>query len=107
MKVGEGLDIKFEGKIVRYVATYENAGRIYLLFIQNINECTNVSIGYFNEHTNNEYQNITFLENLCKACVNIDWENLIVARKIGYNKEIIERNLICGKINHFIIQMKD
>ncbi len=61
-------------------------------FIQNINECTNVSIGYFNEHTNNEYQNITFLENLCKACINIDWANLTVARKIGYNKEIIERN---------------
>jgi hypothetical protein len=61
-------------------------------FIQNINECTNVSIGYFNEHTNNEYQNITFLQNLCKACVCVDWANLTVARKIGYNKEIIDRN---------------
>lgn len=38
MKVGEALDIKFEGKDVRYLATYQEASKIYLLFIQNIKE---------------------------------------------------------------------
>ena len=61
-------------------------------FISYINECTNISVGYFKEHTNGEYVNITFLEELCKACANIDWENLKVSRKIGYNRGIVERN---------------
>ena len=47
-------------------------------FINLIKECTNISVGYFNEHTNKEYQNITYLEKLCKACLEIDWENLPV-----------------------------
>lgn len=45
-------------------------------FINRIDECTNLSVGYFNEHTKKEYQNITYLERLCKACVNINWEKL-------------------------------
>jgi len=61
-------------------------------FIAVINECTNVSVGYFKEHTTGEYVNITFLEQLCQACVNINWENLVVNRKIGYNTEIVEKN---------------
>jgi hypothetical protein len=61
-------------------------------FVGVINECTNVSVGYFKEHTTSEYVNITFLEQLCKACVKIDWDNLIISRKIGYNKDIIEKH---------------
>jgi hypothetical protein len=61
-------------------------------FINVINECTNISVGYFKEHTTGEYVNITFLEQLCKACINIDWENLTINRKIGYNREIVERH---------------
>ena len=45
-------------------------------FINIINECTNISVGYFNEHTKREYQNITYLEKLCKAAINIKWEEL-------------------------------
>ena len=52
-------------------------------FIGLIEECTNISVGYFNEHTNKEYQNITYLERLCSACVQIDWENLPVNQKIN------------------------
>ena len=61
-------------------------------FIEYIPECTNISVGYFNEHTTQEYQNITFLENLCKVCVNVDWENLIINRNLNQHKEIIDRN---------------
>lgn len=45
-------------------------------FVGIIDECTNISVGYFNEHTKREYQNITYLEKLCKACTNINWDNL-------------------------------
>jgi di/tripeptidase len=45
-----------------------------------IPECTNVSVGYYREHTTEEKQDIDHLINLCKACVKVDWENLSVKR---------------------------
>jgi len=45
-------------------------------FIGIIPECTNISVGYFNEHTSYERQNIIYLEKLCKASIKIDWESL-------------------------------
>lgn len=54
-------------------------------FIDQIPECTNISVGYFDEHTNRESQNISFLERLAKASVGVDWENLKVNRKIGFS----------------------
>lgn len=47
-------------------------------FIGIIPECTNISVGYFNEHSNNEYQDIEYLSTLCNVCIKIDWENLPV-----------------------------
>jgi len=43
-------------------------------------ECTNISVGYFAQHTDNEIQDIEFLESLCKACLKVNWENLLVVR---------------------------
>ena len=42
-------------------------------FMDSIPECTNISVGYFNEHKHNETQDIKFLVNLCEAVVKIDW----------------------------------
>ena len=39
-----------------------------------IENCTNISVGYFRAHTYSEYQDITFLEKLCDAVCHIDWE---------------------------------
>lgn len=39
-------------------------------------ECTNLSVGYYNEHTNSESLNFTFLEKLSRAVLEIDWEAL-------------------------------
>ena len=47
-------------------------------FVNSISECTNISVGYFNEHTKREYQNISYLEKLCKAAIKIKWESLPV-----------------------------
>lgn len=41
-----------------------------------IPECTNISVGYFNEHTGSEAQNLKFLKVLCEAVVRVDWEML-------------------------------
>ena len=50
------------------------------VFMEIIPECTNISIGYKDEHTFNETQNIKHLEDLVTACINTDWENLPVKR---------------------------
>jgi len=60
-------------------------------FIDQIPECTNISVGYFDEHTTKESQNITFLEKLAKASVNIKWEELPTAKKIGLDEDILAK----------------
>lgn len=47
-----------------------------------IPECTNVSVGYMNEHTGKEVQNITHLEQLCKASCEVDWDSLPTKRDL-------------------------
>lgn len=49
-------------------------------FIDIIPECTNISVGYYKEHTFNETQDIKHLENLANACLLVDWENLPTKR---------------------------
>jgi len=51
-------------------------------------ECTNLSVGYWSQHTNNEKQDIEFLESLCKACVKTDWEGLTIKRKPGETERL-------------------
>ena len=60
-------------------------------FIDDISECTNISVGYNNEHTGKEVQNMTFLENLCKASINVNWKSLPAVRKIGVNSEVVRK----------------
>lgn len=44
--------------------------------IFNISECTNVSVGYFNQHTNNEYQDYAFYKALRDHVINIEWHKI-------------------------------
>jgi hypothetical protein len=57
-------------------------------FIDHISECTNISVGYMHEHTINEYQDITYLEQLAKASLSVNWESLPATRKSGLSDEI-------------------
>lgn len=50
-------------------------------FIGLIPECTNLSVGYKQQHGDQEWQNITFLKQLATALTSIDWEALPVTRK--------------------------
>ena len=51
-----------------------------LEFIDEIPECTNLSVGYMDEHTGDETQDLAFLERMSKACANIDWDALPTRR---------------------------
>jgi hypothetical protein len=50
------------------------------VFMGIIPECTNLSVGYQNEHTFKETQDIEHLEKLVDVCIKIDWEKLPVKR---------------------------
>ena len=52
-------------------------------FTDVIPECTNISVGYMYEHTNNEQQNIFYLEKLAVASAMVDWESLVTKRNVG------------------------
>jgi hypothetical protein len=69
-------------------------------FIDQIPECTNISVGYFDEHTTKESQNITYLEKLAKASVNVKWEDLPTAKKVGLDEETL------AKYGKFISEFK-
>ena len=45
-----------------------------------IPECTNISVGYYDEHNFTERQDIEFLEKICMASAIVDWEKLPVTR---------------------------
>jgi hypothetical protein len=49
-------------------------------FIRVYPECTNISVGYYSEHTYRERQDITHLEKLAEACTKVKWESLPVKR---------------------------
>jgi hypothetical protein len=49
-------------------------------FTSDIPECTNLSVGYYKEHTNDESQDIDHLIHLAKACLLVNWESLITKR---------------------------
>lgn len=49
-------------------------------FMEHIAECTNVSIGYFNEHTKYETLNVRFMECMAEAAARVDWESLPTVR---------------------------
>ena len=49
-------------------------------FMEIIPECSNISVGYYNEHSEKESQDIDHLTRLADACTKVDWENLPTKR---------------------------
>ncbi len=49
-------------------------------FVNVISECTNISVGYYNEHTTSERQDITHLAKLADVVLLVDWNNLPTER---------------------------
>lgn len=57
-------------------------------FMSLIPECTNISVGYYSEHTQYETQDMDHLIKLCKASVKVDWESLVIKRDLLQNDYI-------------------
>lgn len=53
-----------------------------------IPECTNISVGYYSEHTQSERQDIKHLQKLCQAVIKVDWESLIIKRDASVDSYI-------------------
>lgn len=49
-------------------------------YIKVIPECTNISVGYFGQHTTKERQDLLFLADLISACIGLRWEELPTER---------------------------
>lgn len=60
--------------------------------MEDIAECTNISVGYYNEHRGTEMLNMSHLIRLAEASIKVNWDNLPVKRKIGYNEELFAKH---------------
>ena len=49
-------------------------------FFDSVPECVNLSVGYYDQHTKKETQDIVFLEQMATACIDLDWEALPAVR---------------------------
>lgn len=49
-------------------------------YVDIIPECTNLSVGYYNEHTSQEYQDYEFLQVFIKKLLKVEWSELPTAR---------------------------
>lgn len=47
---------------------------------ERFSECTNLSVGYKDQHSTREIQDIEFLEKLAQACTKVDWDTLPAKR---------------------------
>ena len=52
-------------------------------FTHLIPECTNLSVGYFQQHGDREHQNVTFLQKLADALCRVQWDDLPTQRTAG------------------------
>lgn len=53
-----------------------------------IPECTNISVGYFQQHTTRETQDVRFLIALRDTLVSADWSRLVIARAAGVEDDV-------------------
>ncbi len=54
-----------------------------LEFADTVAECTNISVGYYDQHSNKERQDLAFLKYLAEVCTKVDWEGLPTERRPG------------------------
>ena len=55
-------------------------------YINVVSECTNISVGYYNQHSSNETQDLRYANALCASLISADWSLLVFKR----DKTIIE-----------------
>lgn len=76
----KGLSAEFKKNGMKFKADKFGMGTDAALFMGVIPECTNLSVGYFNEHTYSEEQDMDYMVQLANAATKINWEKLPVSR---------------------------
>ena len=76
------LSIQLNQFDLSYKPTKEGSYSDSYSFVGLYPECTNLSVGYFDEHLETEYQDIEFLEKISNVFVEIDWDSLPVVRTV-------------------------
>ena len=71
-------------------------------FIEVISECTNISIGGWNEHHKDEYVDISYLEKVAKAAAKINWESLPTMKPIGPWLKDEPTNITKGYVKKYV-----
>jgi len=74
------LQLNMMGERLNFIKDDGGSATDSATFMDIVPECTNISVGYYNEHTTKEYIDIDHLCRLCKAVVKVDWESLPVKR---------------------------
>jgi hypothetical protein len=64
------------------------------LFMGLIPECTNISVGYFNEHKKTEEQDLDYMVELANAVLKINWESLPISRICSSHDTPEPKNII-------------
>ena len=57
-----------------------------------VSECTNISVGYYNQHTKNEVQDLDFADELLIALCQSDWSGLVFERDASKVEDLWQRN---------------
>jgi len=86
-KFGQALSVELNKNCVDFKYTNDPTG-IYTdsaQFTEIYPECTNISVGYYDEHSVYERQDIEHLKKLSEACLHINWENLPIERSTKDN----------------------
>ena len=60
-----------------------------------VSECTNISVGYYNQHTKNEVQDLDYADDLMIALCQADWSGLVFERDVS-EVEDLWRNVSGG-----------
>ena len=76
----KGLSSEFKKNGMKFKADKFGMGTDVALFMGVIPECTNLSVGYFNEHTYQEEQDMDYMVQLANVVTKINWEKLPVSR---------------------------
>lgn len=69
-------------------------------FIGIIQEVTNLSNGVFNEHTHEEKVDFDYLDRLCNASININWNRLI--ELVENKKSLVKESSITNDLNKIL-----
>ena len=69
-----------------------------------VSECTNISVGYYNQHTKNEVQDLDYADELLIALCQADWSGLVFERDASKVEDLYQR-MMTSTVTSMIMMM--